>query len=51
MDQVVRSDDWRKDMSANFWESNFMSSTDSRKFLKAQYDEYKSVLTEVGLAR
>jgi len=51
MDQVVRSDDWRKDMSANFWESNFMASADSRKFLKAQYDEYKSVLTEVGLAR
>jgi putative tricarboxylic transport membrane protein len=51
MARVVEADEWKKDMAANFWESNFMTSVESRKFLKAQYDEYKSVLTEVGLAR
>ena len=51
MARVVEADDWKKDMANNFWESNFMTSAESRKFLKTQYDEYKSVLTEVGLAR
>ncbi len=49
--QVVATDEWKKDMANNFWESNFMTSAESRKFLKSQYDEYKSVLMEVGLAR
>ena len=49
--QVVATEDWKKDMTNNFWESNFMTSAESRKFLKSQYDEYKNVLVEVGLAR
>ena len=51
MARVVESDDWKKDIATNFWESNFMTSAESRKFLQAQYAEYKSVLIEVGLAR
>ena len=49
--KVVASDEWKKDMTNNYWESNFMTSADSRKFLQAQYEEYKNVLVEVGLAR
>lgn len=49
--KVVASDEWKKDMVNNYWESNFMTSADSRKFLQAQYEEYKNVLVEVGLAR
>lgn len=49
--QVVQTDEWKRDMLNNFWESNFMNSGETRKFLKAQYDEYKVMLTEVGLAK
>ena len=49
--KVVQSEEWKKDMSSNFWESNFMTSAESRRFLQVRYDEYKSVLAEIGLAR
>ena len=49
--KVVQTEEWKKEMANNFWESNFMNSAESRKYLKAQYDEYKSVLVDVGLAK
>jgi putative tricarboxylic transport membrane protein len=48
--RVVESDDWKKDLERNFWDGQFLKSADTRKLLKAQYDEYKSVLIDVGLA-
>ena len=49
--RVVESDDWKKEIETNFWDSQFLGSADTRKMLKSQYDEYKSVLVDVGLAR
>ena len=49
--RVVESDEWKKELESNFWEGQFLTSADTRKLLKAQYDEYKSVLIDVGLAR
>ena len=49
--RVVESDEWRKDIENNFWESNFLTSEDTRKMLKAQYEEYAGVLRDAGLAR
>jgi putative tricarboxylic transport membrane protein len=49
--RVVESDDWKKDLENNYWEGQFLTSADTRKLLKVQYDEYKSVLIDVGLAR
>jgi putative tricarboxylic transport membrane protein len=49
--RVVESEDWKKDLEGNFWEGQFLQSADTRKLLKTQYDEYKSVLIDVGLAR
>lgn len=49
--RVVESDDWKKEIETNYWDSQFLTSADTKKLLKAQYDEYKSVLVDVGLAR
>ncbi len=49
--RVVESEDWKKDLESNFWEGQFLLSADTRKLLKTQYDEYKGVLVDVGLAR
>lgn len=51
LSRVVESDDWKKEIEANFWDSQFLGSADTRKMLKSQYDEYKGVLVDVGLAR
>jgi putative tricarboxylic transport membrane protein len=49
--RVVEADEWKKEMESNFWEDGFLRSADTLKLLKTQYDEYKSVLLDVGLAR
>jgi putative tricarboxylic transport membrane protein len=48
---VVESDDWKKEIETNYWDSQFLTSEATRKLLKTQYDEYKGVLVDVGLAR
>ncbi len=48
---MVQTEEWKKDMESKFWESRFMNSAESRRFLKAQYDDYKAVLADLGLAR
>ena len=44
-------DDWKKEIDTNYWESHFLKSADTRKLLKVQYEDYKNVLIDVGLAR
>ena len=49
--RVTQSDAWQKELAANEWESNYMNSADSRKFLDGRYDEYRRILLELGLAK
>jgi putative tricarboxylic transport membrane protein len=49
--RAVDSDEWKKELANNFWEGGFLTSADTRKLLKAQYDEYKAVLIDAGLVR
>jgi putative tricarboxylic transport membrane protein len=49
--KLVKTDEWKKDLDNNVFEDTYMNSTESRKYLNAQYDQFKSALTEVGLAK
>lgn len=49
--KVVQTDEWKRDMERNYWESNFLTSAETTKYLKSQYAQYKAVLTDLGLAR
>jgi len=49
--RVAGSDEWKKELAANEWQSSYMSSTESRKFLDARYDEYRKILTDLKLAK
>ena len=44
-------EDWKKELAANEWQSSYMPSAESRRFLDARYDEYRRILTELKLAR
>ena len=48
--KVVQTEEWKKDLEQNLFENTYMNSADSRKYLKAQYEQFKAALTEVGLA-
>lgn len=49
--RVAGSDQWKKELAANEWQSSYLSSTESRKFLDARYDEYRKILTDLKLAK
>jgi putative tricarboxylic transport membrane protein len=49
--RIVQSDEWKRDMERNYWESSFMTSAATLKFLRSQYEQYRGVLGELGLAK
>lgn len=48
---LAASDEWKTQLETNYLTSQFMKSADSTKFLRAQYAELKSILTELGMAK
>ena len=51
LSRMAQSDAWKKELDANEWDNNYMSSSESRKYLDARYDEYRKILVELGLAK
>ena len=49
--KLAASDEWKKELAANEWQGSYMNSADSLKYLDAQAQSYRNVLTELGLAR
>ena len=49
--RLTQSEEWKKDLEQNVFESTYMNSGDSRKYLKVQYEQFRSALAEVGLAK
>jgi len=49
--RLTRSDAWKKELDETERDSVYMNSVDSRKFLDAQYAQYKAILTELGLVK
>lgn len=49
--RLVETDEWKKDLERDLWKPNYLNSAESAKYLKAQYDELKAILAELGLAK
>jgi putative tricarboxylic transport membrane protein len=49
--RLSETEEWKKDLEANFWESSYANSESSRKELAAQNEELKAVLADLGLAK
>jgi putative tricarboxylic transport membrane protein len=49
--RITSSDEFRSYAEKNQWEITFRGAEDSRRFMAAQYDELKAVMTELGLAK
>ena len=48
---LVKTDEWKKELADNQVENIYKNSADTALQWKAEYDEVKGVLTELGLAR
>jgi putative tricarboxylic transport membrane protein len=51
LSKVVQSDEWKKELERFDMVNVYRSSGDTAKHWKAEYDEVKAVLTELGLAK
>lgn len=49
--RIAKSPEWQKELVANEWQSSYMNSAESVKYLEARYAEYKRILTELKLAK
>ena len=49
--KLAVSPDWKKELADNEWQSSYMGSAESRRFLEARYDEYRKILTELRLIK
>ena len=48
---LAATDEWKRQLEENYLTAQFLKSADSTKFLRAQYGELKSILTELGMAK
>ena len=49
--RLVQTDAWKKDLERNVFEPNFMKSDEVKPYLKAQSEQFRAVLTELGLTK
>jgi len=49
--KLVKTDEWKKDLDNNVFENTYVNSDETRRYLKAQYDQFHAALSEVGLAK
>lgn len=49
--RLTESPEWQNDLRANVQEAVYVPSSGMRKFLDSQYEQFKAVLTELGLVK
>jgi len=49
--KVVRTDEWKKELERFDMDNVYRNSADTERYWKAEHDEVKAVLTELGLAK
>jgi putative tricarboxylic transport membrane protein len=50
-EKLSRSGEWKNELAANGWQSSYMNSADSFKYLEARYAGYKAILAELGMVK
>jgi putative tricarboxylic transport membrane protein len=49
--KLVRTDEWIADAKANFRSLEYMNSTDTKAYLKAEYEALRKMIPALGIAR
>lgn len=51
LSRIVQTGEWKQELEKNYWEGSFMASAETVQYLKSEYDRYRPVLAELGLAK
>ena len=49
--RTVESDDWKKELEANFWVNDYMGPAETRKLMDRENVDVRTLLVDVGLAK
>ncbi|NBR29128.1 MAG: hypothetical protein EBT83_12065 [Betaproteobacteria bacterium] len=49
--RATKSEDWKRELERSQIENVYRNSAETAKFWKAEYEETKAILTEIGLAK
>ena len=49
--RLIESDEWKKELEANFWSTDYLRSTEMRKVLDRDNAELRAFLSELGLVK
>lgn len=49
--RVVRSEEFKKDLAANYWTADFMGPRDAADFMEQTYQSFRRALLEIGMAK
>lgn len=49
--QLTQSEAWKKELEENNWDNEYRNSTETRKYMEADYAELKAFLTELELVK
>ncbi len=49
--RMVESDEWKKELTENFWTSEFLGSIETRKFLERENVQSRAFLVDLGLVK
>ena len=51
LEKITRSEEWQKDLEANLASDSFLPSGKARAYMDAQYQDFRGLLGDVGLAK
>ena len=51
LSDAVNNDAWIASLKRNYWDADFGSSADSKRFLDAQYEDLRSTLSTIQLMK
>lgn len=49
--RLTESDEWKNSLETNGWIPAYLNGSDTRKSLRLQYEEIKTLLNDLGLAK
>jgi putative tricarboxylic transport membrane protein len=49
--RIVQSEEWKRELDRNYWADAFLGAEETGRDLKAQYEQYRPVMSELGLAK
>lgn len=48
---MAATEEWKKELEENFWVNGYANAQNAKRRLDEEFEEYKAVLTEIGLAK